>query len=193
MGDTLVADDTTLTPLGVLLEQHRGSVSKREAARRAGISEGRWRQIVTGQQKAGGGVVVPVNPRRETVIAMAEAVKANIDEALRLAGMEPRDHSAPSGDSRLPPSTSGMTVSQDAATAREMVEDEVTEAIRRSPLMERARQHLLAQYDMLRELSEFSGSDEAKPDPAANLPRLRPGQVTRPARAAARRGKPDKP
>ena len=67
--------DQPLTPLGQLLEagRERASLSKRAAAKLAGISEGRWRQVVTGIQKAGD-VNVPVNPRRNTVTAMANAV-----------------------------------------------------------------------------------------------------------------------
>jgi hypothetical protein len=78
-----------LTPLGELLEAARGSTSKRAAARAAEISEGRWRQVVTGVQKAGGGIEIPVNPRRETVKAMAVAVGADVERALTLAGFEP--------------------------------------------------------------------------------------------------------
>lgn len=62
-------------------------MSKRQAARRAGISEGRWRQIVAGYQSAGGGHSIPVNPKRETLLKMAAAVGADRAEVLRLAGM----------------------------------------------------------------------------------------------------------
>lgn len=79
--------DPALTPLGALLEDARTRklLSKREAARLAGISEGRWRQVVTGKQKAGD-VIVPVNPRANTVAAMARAVEVPVDEALAAAG-----------------------------------------------------------------------------------------------------------
>jgi len=79
---------SNVTPHGRLLEAARGGMSKREAARRAGISEGRWRQVVTGVQSAGG-TTIPVNPRRETLIAMAKAVQADVDDVLKAAGMEP--------------------------------------------------------------------------------------------------------
>lgn len=81
---------TDLTPLGDLLEhaRERLSISKREAARRAGISEGRWRQIVSGQQRSGDAIIA-VNPRRITVAAMARAVGVAEDEALQAAGLTP--------------------------------------------------------------------------------------------------------
>lgn len=77
-----------LTPLGKLLEDARGEMSKRQAAKNAKISEARWRQVVTGRQRQSG-VDVPVNPKRETVIRMARAVEADVNEALNLAGYEP--------------------------------------------------------------------------------------------------------
>jgi len=79
-----------LTPLGALLEAARGRVSKREAARRADISEGHWRAVVRGYQLQGG-VRIPANPRRETVIAMARAVGVDPAEALGSAGFDPAD------------------------------------------------------------------------------------------------------
>lgn len=177
--------EESLTPLGELIEHARGSLSKREAARRAGISEGRWRQIVTGQQKAGGGIVVPANPRRETVIAMAEAVGVDVDKALRRAGMEP----GKSGDGgRQPFSTTRPTSTDDPAHA-ETGGDVETAIMRDESLGDFARRHLLAQYEMLRELSEFRGSDDSAV--SSPVPRVTP--LPRPTRAAARRGRPDKP
>lgn len=78
-----------ITELGAYLERHReqAGLSKRAASRAAGISEGRWRQVVTGVQKAGGGIEVPVNPTARTVIGMATAVGADQSEALGLAGL----------------------------------------------------------------------------------------------------------
>lgn len=77
-----------LTPLGRLLEQARGRVSKREAARRADISEGHWRAVVRGYQLQAG-VKIPANPRRDTVIAMALAVGVEPSAALEAAGFDP--------------------------------------------------------------------------------------------------------
>lgn len=82
-----------LTPLGALLEQARArkNLAKREAARRAGISEGRWRQVVTGVQKAGPGKTIPVRYRANTVVAMARAVEVPVDQALHAAGFSEAD------------------------------------------------------------------------------------------------------
>lgn len=77
-----------LTPLGQYIEAKRGATSKRTAARTAGISEGRWRQIVRGYQQNGKSRI-EARPRAETVKAMAGAVGADINQALELAGFEP--------------------------------------------------------------------------------------------------------
>lgn len=80
--------DRELTPLGRLLEQARLDVlriSGREAARRAGMSEGRWRQIVAGvERKAGADVAARGTDR--TVVAMALAVGVDPAAALAAAG-----------------------------------------------------------------------------------------------------------
>jgi uncharacterized OsmC-like protein len=77
-----------LTPLGALLEEARINVlriSASEAARRAQMSESRWRQVVTGVQRKAGGSV-PVNPTDRTVVAMACATGVDPAEALKAAG-----------------------------------------------------------------------------------------------------------
>lgn len=64
--------------MGELLEHHRAQVLRitiREAAARAGISEGRWRQVVNGGS-------TPVR----NLVKMALAVGADPAEVLRLAG-----------------------------------------------------------------------------------------------------------
>jgi transcriptional regulator with XRE-family HTH domain len=70
-------------PEGVLIESARknAGISVREAARRAGISEGWWRQVVKGYQSLSGGAygVVRGVPA-ETVAKMAAAVQADPDE-----------------------------------------------------------------------------------------------------------------
>jgi transcriptional regulator with XRE-family HTH domain len=48
-------------------------LSAREAARRAGISEGRWRQIAGGYQVVSPGVYAPVHGPAQTVARMAAA------------------------------------------------------------------------------------------------------------------------
>jgi len=74
-------------------------LSQREAARRAGLSETRWRQIVQGYQRLQDGVRAPVVAPAETLARMAMAVgvaEKELDEAGRddagraLAGMSAR-------------------------------------------------------------------------------------------------------
>lgn len=82
--------DRTLTSLGALLERARTEVlriSAREAARRAGLSDARWRQVVTGVQTKAG-ATVPVRPSARTVVAMALAVRVDPVAALPLAGYD---------------------------------------------------------------------------------------------------------
>lgn len=98
MNDRDQDHDRPETALGHLLEQGRArlQLTGREAARRAGISEARWRQVVTGVQSKAGGTV-PVNPRPRTVVAMALAVDVDPADALAAARYE---HDAP-GVARL--------------------------------------------------------------------------------------------
>jgi hypothetical protein len=76
-------------PLGDYLREQRGNMSIREAARRADISESRWRQVEAGVQKMAGGIEVPVHPRAETVAAMCRAISADVRRGLELAGHNP--------------------------------------------------------------------------------------------------------
>jgi hypothetical protein len=83
-------EDRPLTPLGHLLEHARVNdvgISGREAARRAGISEGRWRHIVRGSQARSSGDI-PVTAPARTIVAMAMAVEVDPTEALKTAGMD---------------------------------------------------------------------------------------------------------
>lgn len=81
--------DETSWPLGEYLRTARGKMSIREAARRADISESRWRQVEAGHQRVAGGIEVPVHPRAETVIAMCSAISADPTRGLELAGHDP--------------------------------------------------------------------------------------------------------
>lgn len=67
-------------------------MSAREAARRAGISEGRYRQIEAGYQSVGGGQRFAVNVPAGTAIAVARAVGLDPAEAVRLAGHDPEEY-----------------------------------------------------------------------------------------------------
>lgn len=58
----------------------RLSLSIREAARRAGISYGRWRQIVTGYQNVSPGVYAPVHAPARTLARMAAVVGVAPDQ-----------------------------------------------------------------------------------------------------------------
>lgn len=79
-------------PLGDYLREQRGRMAIREAARRADISESRWRQVEAGYQKMAGGIEVPVHPRAETVAAMCRAISADVRTGLELAGHNPSQY-----------------------------------------------------------------------------------------------------
>ena len=74
-------------PWGVLMTRAlvRAKLSAREAARRAGISEGRWRQIAGGYQVVSAGVYAPVHGPAGTLARMA-AVAGVTPAQLRRAG-----------------------------------------------------------------------------------------------------------
>lgn len=79
-------------PLGEYLRKARGKMSIREAARRADISESRWRQVEAGVQRMAGGIEVPVHPRAETIVAMCKAISADVTQGLELAGHDPQHY-----------------------------------------------------------------------------------------------------
>ena len=74
-------------PWGALITKAlvRAKLSAREAARRAGISEGRWRQIASGYQVVSAGVYAPVHGPAMTLARMA-AVVGVTPAQLRKAG-----------------------------------------------------------------------------------------------------------
>lgn len=76
-------------PWGLVIDEarKRAGLSVRKAASAAGISEGRWRQIVNGYQAAGQGQTVIVEGPDDTVARMAEAVGVSPDQ-LRSAGRD---------------------------------------------------------------------------------------------------------
>src|SRR4051812_15216413 len=73
-----VTEQPTPPPEGELitaaLKRIRPKMSVREAARRAGISEGWWRQVVQGYQPLRGGLRAPMRGSAEVVAAMAKVV-----------------------------------------------------------------------------------------------------------------------
>lgn len=68
-------------PEGEALEaaRKRLGISQNEAARRAGLSGTRWRQIASGIQSTGG-VAVPVRANADTLVRMARAVGLTPEE-----------------------------------------------------------------------------------------------------------------
>jgi hypothetical protein len=75
-------DEESVSALGALLEQARvaATLSGREAARRSGISEGRWRQIVANGKAPS-----------KTIVRMALAVEVEPGSALETAGKPATD------------------------------------------------------------------------------------------------------
>jgi transcriptional regulator with XRE-family HTH domain len=82
-----MTDEKKQTREGALIDaaRLRRSLKIRRVAPEAGISEGRWRQIVNGYQSAGRGQVVDVIAPAETLARMAKAVGVTATE-LRKAG-----------------------------------------------------------------------------------------------------------
>ncbi len=76
-------------PWGALITAALASeaISAREAARRAGLSEGRWRQITAGYQVVSPGVYAQVRGPAGTLARMAAVVGVTPDE-LRSAGRD---------------------------------------------------------------------------------------------------------
>ncbi len=61
-------------------------LSAREAARRAGISEGRWRQIASGYQVVSAGIYAPVRGPAPTLARMAAVVGVTPAQLTQPAG-----------------------------------------------------------------------------------------------------------
>ena len=75
--------------VGVHIETQRGRLSIRQAARRAGISEGLWRQIESGSRPRGRGEYETVNPKPYTRAQVAKAIGWPDDAIDRLLAGEP--------------------------------------------------------------------------------------------------------
>src|SRR5580693_3207550 len=84
-----MADRPEPPPWGAVLATalKRAGLSAREASRRAGISEGRWRQIASGYQVVSPGVYAAVRGPAATLARMA-AVAGVTPEELRAAGRD---------------------------------------------------------------------------------------------------------
>ena len=92
-------------PWGTLITTalHDAQLSAREAARRAGISEGRWRQITGGYQVVSSGVYAPVRGPAGTLARMA-AVVGVTPAQLRSAGRADAARILANSPSQTPPS-----------------------------------------------------------------------------------------
>lgn len=85
---------SSIWEFGVLLRRARTrlKLSVRESARRAGISESRWRQLESGAQPAEGSELTTVSTTPETVLKVSKVVGLDEREALLHAGFVPDDH-----------------------------------------------------------------------------------------------------
>lgn len=97
-----MTEKPTPTPEGKLIQAaiKRAGLSARKAADRAGISEGRWRQIASGYQVAAKGTYIPVVGPPDTVAAMAHVAGVTpeqLAEAGRKDAAEELRGIAPSG------------------------------------------------------------------------------------------------
>jgi transcriptional regulator with XRE-family HTH domain len=93
-------DNEIATRVGQALGAARvkAGLSKREAARTAGMSEGWWRHLESGRIPQRDGSFVAPNPRDETLIAAARAVGLRPRYVLDLAGRDDVEYvEAPTG------------------------------------------------------------------------------------------------
>lgn len=78
--------------VGQRVKAKRGRISIRKAAKRAGISEGLWRQIESGRRPLRNGDYETVNPKPETLASVATSLRWTEDSIERLLdGLEPVD------------------------------------------------------------------------------------------------------
>ncbi|WP_190824729.1 helix-turn-helix domain-containing protein [Saccharopolyspora pogona] len=78
-------------PLGDLLKKarERRKLGIAGAAKRAGMSQGKWHQIERGVRAVAGGYK-PFRPKPDDIVTAARAVNADPREALRAAGYDPK-------------------------------------------------------------------------------------------------------
>ncbi|WP_067565958.1 helix-turn-helix domain-containing protein [Nocardia acidivorans] len=95
---------------GRLLQTARetAGLSKREAAKRAGISESRWRQLEAGYELIRK-QTFPVKTTPETVAQVAASVGASRDELLEAAGFDPAMVDIPDAVIVKPVDVAGLT------------------------------------------------------------------------------------
>ena len=174
--------DETGTPEGRFIELRmsslKGRLSQREAAKRAGISEGRWRQVQKGYQSAGG-QKIPVVAPADTLARMAEVVGMTPDDLEACGRLDAAERLREEGASkRRHPSRLGGWEASDSSLAR--VPDDVLIA-ELAGRMERYRAEAGRVINRVREEGE-RGGDAAPIRPAGTDPA--PENVTRLPRAA---------
>lgn len=149
------------------LAQKRAKLSGRKAADLAGMSDGRWRQIVSGYQTVSAGVYAPVRGPAETLARMAQAVgvtpqqledvdRADAAEELRtLIGHVIRPEGIPSAEAFGTPTVTGhvraglgpLQASARGEAKRRPSENptiaEINERLRRDPELARVMLELL--------------------------------------------------
>lgn len=81
---------TTWRALGRELRKHReaSGMSVVQAAVKAGFSESVWRQLEAGERRVGHDLEPP-NPRTETLVRAAQAVRMDVNDALAIVGRPP--------------------------------------------------------------------------------------------------------
>ena len=110
-------------PWGALITAalRQAGLSAREAARRAGISEGRWRQITSGYQVVSAGVYAPVRGPAATLARMASVAGVTPGQ-LEQAGRA----DAAAGLAAAPAASAGDAILQ---RVREMNSDQARELL----------------------------------------------------------------
>jgi hypothetical protein len=146
-----MSDRPAQRPEGKLIETAmlRKGMSTRSAAPLAGISEARWRQIVSGYQSAGRGVSVPVIATPRTLAKMARAVGVT-EEQLITAGRE---------DAAEVLRDLGATSSEDVRASDTPAFDELTRIRDDVSLPGYLRRQAQAQLDLLAGLMEAASSE----------------------------------
>lgn len=124
-------DEPTAKAVGAALGQARRAlkISKREAARRAGISEITWRTYETGMRQVTSDYHVPVSPRDDKLEAAAKAVELDPAVVFKIAG-RPYDGAlspAPAADG--PPAALSGKISRLSERDRRAVERLVDEML----------------------------------------------------------------
>ncbi|MGA5599544.1 helix-turn-helix domain-containing protein [Streptomyces griseoincarnatus] len=116
----------------------RARLSAREAARRAGISETRWRQIANGYQDVGKGVRVPTTGPADTLARMAQVAGVTADQLRQAGRPDAADELAELESQAAPASTAGFAgdpqidaIATLLATLPPEAQDEVLRRVRR--------------------------------------------------------------